>query len=78
MHALRIERLYRSTDLIHIKNPKNIISYQASSKYNLEEFPGVITNWCHCRGEETEAHLPWETTEILDLMIDKSWTLLWL
>ena len=43
MHALRVDRLYRSIDLIHIRKPQNIVSYQASSSYNLEEFVGVIT-----------------------------------
>jgi hypothetical protein len=36
--------------------------------YNPKEFLGVITNWRHCRGEEIEAQLPWETT--LDLLLD--------
>ena len=43
MHALRVDKLYRSTDLNHIGKPQNIVSYQASLGYNLEEFPGVIT-----------------------------------
>ena len=63
MHALRVERLRRSTDLTHIRKPlKNIVSYQESLSYNLEEIPRVIKNRRHCRGEETEAQLPWETT----------------
>ena len=43
-------------------NPKNILSYQESWSYNLEEFPGVITNWCRFRGEEIEAQLSSEMT----------------
>jgi hypothetical protein len=50
------------------------LSYQASLVYNPKEFLGVITNWRRCRGEEIEAHLPWETTLDPDLMIDKAWT----
>jgi hypothetical protein len=38
------------------------LSYQASLAYNPKEFLGEITNWRHCRGEEFEAQLPWETT----------------
>ena len=51
------------------------VSYQASPTYSLGDFPGVITNWCCCRGEEIEAQLPWETTQIYFLMIDKEQTL---
>jgi hypothetical protein len=40
----------------------DFLSYQASLAYNPKEFLGVITKWRHCRGEEIEAQLPWETT----------------
>jgi hypothetical protein len=44
------------------KSLKDYLSYQASLRYNLGEFPGVMTNWHCCWGEEIEAQLPWETT----------------
>ena len=62
MHVLRVEGYIGHVTLSILENPKNILIYQAFSSYNLEEFPGVITNWCRCRGQEIEAQLPWEMT----------------
>ena len=43
MHVLRVERLIGQLNWSISENPKNILGYQASSSYNLEEFPAVIT-----------------------------------
>ena len=43
MHVLTVEGHIGHLTLYISENPKNILSYQASSSYNLEEFPGVIT-----------------------------------
>jgi hypothetical protein len=51
----------QTTSIIKKIFPKRV-SYQASPTYSLGEFPGVITNWRRCRGEEIEAQLLWETT----------------
>ena len=62
MHVLRVEGYIGHLTWSVSEKPKNILSYQASLSYNLEEFPGVIKNWRCCRGEKTEAQLPWEMT----------------
>ena len=43
MHVLRLEGYIGHLTWPILENPKNIVSYQESSSYNLEEFPREIT-----------------------------------
>ena len=54
MRVLRIEGHIGHLTWSILENPKNIVSYQASSSYNLEEFPRVITQCKHIKGKENK------------------------
>ena len=54
------------------------LSYQAHSLHSQGKTPGVITNWCRCRGKEVKLVSPGRTTYIWLLMADKRKTRNWL
>jgi hypothetical protein len=65
--------IHQTTSNIKKIFPKRV-SYQASPTYSLGEFPGVITNWRRCRGEEIRSSASLGDDIDPALMIDKAWT----
>jgi hypothetical protein len=60
--------IHKTTSNIKKIFPKRV-SYQASPTYSLGEFPGEITNWRRCRGEEFRSLASWENDKA-DLFLD--------